>query len=330
LEVLVVADGDTDGSADLAARFNADVFQLPHKGGPARARNHGAFRAQGEILLFIDADVALAPDFLHRLAEVLRGAPDTAAVIGSYDSEPAAESVISQYKNLLHHYVHQYSREEAATFWGACGAIKREIFLAMGGFDERYRRPCVEDIELGYRLRAAGHRILLQRTLQVKHLKRWTFASLLKSDIWDRALPWTELILRYRVFRNDLNLRHSDRLSVAAAPALVFTTTLALWRPFWIAMSGGLACMLLFLNWPMYRFFKESRGKAFAAAAIVLHWLSLLYSSMAFTAGLVWYGIAPWFRRGLGWRSHRSREPELSRPLRSLITGLGKSKAGGT
>ena len=78
--------------------------------------------------------------------------------------------------------------------------------LALGGFDEGYRQPSIEDIELGYRLKQAGHRIRLCKALQVKHLKRWSVVSLLKSDFFDRALPWTELILRDRRVINDLNL----------------------------------------------------------------------------------------------------------------------------
>jgi hypothetical protein len=43
------------------------------------------------------------------------------ALVGSYDAEPAASGLVSQYKNLLHHYMHQHGRREAATFWSAAG-----------------------------------------------------------------------------------------------------------------------------------------------------------------------------------------------------------------
>jgi len=293
MELIVVGDGDTDGSADMAAQFNAKVIRLAERGGPARARNVGAWRARGEILLFIDADVAVPPNLLHCVIEGFDAAPHAAAVMGSYDCDPFAQGVISQYKNLLHHYVHQQSNEEAMTFWGACGAIRRDVFMEMGGFDERYSRPCVEDIDLGYRLRAAHYAIRLQKTLQVKHLKLWNFFSLLNSDIRDRAVPWTELIMRYRMFRNDLNLRYSDRLSVIAMFVLLLTAPMVAWVPALMIVPGSMALLLLILNARLYRFFIAQRGIAFVLAVIPLHWLSVLYSGLAFMAGLIRYGLAP-------------------------------------
>lgn len=326
LEIVVVADGDTDGSADVARQFNTRVIRLPHRGGPARARNEGAARAQGEIVLFIDADVAVPLDLLRRVVEGFNAAPRTAAVIGSYDCEPAAKGLISQYKNLLHHHVHQQSHEEAATFWGACGAIRREVFFAMGGFDERYRRPCVEDIDLGYRLRAAHYVIRLHKTLQVKHLKRWTFLSLLRSDLFDRALPWTELIVRYRLFRNDLNLRHSDRLSVAAMYALLLATPLVAWSPFLLVVPGSLVLLLLALNIRLYRFLIARRGIAFGLAAVPLHWLSFIYSGMAFVVGAVRHGLVS---RLSPLSSNPSDQISVAGPRERVLPPLGSPRGGG-
>ena len=80
-------------------------------------------------------------------------------------------------------------KEDASTFWSACDAIRRNVFMAMKNFDEGYDQPSIEDIELGYRLKQTGHKIRLCKGLQIKHLKRWNIVSLLKSDFFDRALP---------------------------------------------------------------------------------------------------------------------------------------------
>jgi GT2 family glycosyltransferase len=329
LEVIVVVDGDGDDSAEVAACFKTDIVRLLQRGGPARARNQGALRAKGEIVLFLDADVAVPPGLLEQVAEAFRAAPDTVAVIGSYDAEPAAESLLSEYKNLMHHHVHQYSEEEAATFWGACGAIRRDVFLAVGGFDERYRRPCVEDIDLGYRLRAAQHPVRLRKSLQVKHLKRWTFLSLLRADIFDRALPWTELIMRHRVFPSDLNLRHSDRLSVVAMYALLLTAPLAVRWPSWVTVSGGFGLLLLVLNIHTYRFFFARRGFAFTAAAVALHWLSLLYGGMAFAVGIVRYGLVPRICAAFAGRTPRIEPLVTGCQPQRIIPRSGNRRGGG-
>ena len=110
---------------------------------------------------------------MGRIAAAFQASPNLAALFGSYDDEPFESNFLSQYKNLFHHYVHQTAKVDASTFWSGCGAIRREVFLAIGGFEENYRRPTIEDIELGYRLKKTGHRIRLLKELQVKHLKRW-------------------------------------------------------------------------------------------------------------------------------------------------------------
>lgn len=188
-EVIVVADGDSDGSWRMAEDFDMEILRIPSPGGPARARNLGAEKAKGDILFFIDADVTVAEDAVELVKKTFKFEPDLAAVFGSYDDDPFEKNFLSQYKNLFHHYVHQTSNEDASTFWGACGAIRHEIFTEAGGFNEDYRHPSIEDIDLGYRLKKAGCNIRLLKELYVKHLKRWTALSLLKADFFTGPCP---------------------------------------------------------------------------------------------------------------------------------------------
>lgn len=297
-EIIVVADGDREGSWHLAEEFGAQVLRLSSPGGPARARNRGGRMARGDVLFFVDADVTICPDAIGQIAVAFRREADLTAVFGSYDDAPAATNFLSQCKNLFHHYTHQTAREEASTFWGACGAIRREVFLALGGFDEGYHQPSIEDIELGYRLTRAGHRIRLCKGLQVKHLKRWGVVSLLKSDFFHRALPWTELILRDRRFINDLNLRLSSRASVMMTYALLGALLGAGWWSGSLAAACALTMSLLALNAPLYRFFWRKRGLQFAIQAIPWHWFYYFYSGLAFAIGIALYLLHRWNRRG--------------------------------
>jgi len=134
LEIIVVGDGDTDGSSEAARRQGFLVWRTPCRQGPASARNLGAQKASGDILFFMDADVIPARNVVSRVAEVFSSAPGIAACFGSYDDAPADPGFLSQYRNLLHHYVHQNGNTDASTFWTGCGAIRREVFESLDGF----------------------------------------------------------------------------------------------------------------------------------------------------------------------------------------------------
>ena len=162
-----------------------------------------------------------------------------------------------------------------------------DVFLRHGGFDtERYGRPCIEDIELGYRVTRSGLRIRLVKALQVKHLKRWTVMSLLRSDILDRGIPWTRLLLREKAFANDLNLQTHNRLSVATTWLLALCLVMGFVMPWLWLIAAGAAGLLLALNWPVYRWFAGKRGLPFALAVIPWHWLYYFYNGVSFAAGL--------------------------------------------
>ena len=222
-ECIVVDDGSTDATAEVARQYGATLMSTGGRKGPAYARNLGARAALGDILYFIDADVCVYPDTLARVQASFENDPALDAIIGSYDDSPLCQDFLSQYKNLMHSYVHQNSKRQACTFWSGCGAIRKAVFVAHSGFDETYKRPAIEDIELGYRLARDKRKLVLDPQLRVKHLKAWSFMALVKTDILDRGIPWSELILRDKRLPDDLNLQLSQRVSVALAYLLIGT-----------------------------------------------------------------------------------------------------------
>jgi len=296
-EVIVVDDCSTDNTSQVAALYGARCLRTPQTQGPAAARNLGARHAKGEILLFVDADVVLPPDTLTMIADDFAVDSGLAAVFGSYDDKPPWKSFISQYKNLMHHYVHQTSNETATTFWAGCGAMRSSIFEVFGGFDaETYSTPSVEDIALGLKLNQRGYRIRLDKRIEVKHLKRWTLRNLLRADILHRAVPWTKLILSTRQLPQDLNLNYASRVSsllvaVLLVGLLVLPFSLGGYirvRPLiLLPLLAAIAVALLYLNLGVYRFFLRKRGWWFAARCVLAHWIYYLYSGVTFVLCLV-------------------------------------------
>jgi glycosyltransferase involved in cell wall biosynthesis len=288
-EVIVVDDASTDLSAGLAEAMGAQVIRQGARSGPAAARNRGAAAARGRTLVFVDADVRIRPDTLARLAEALDAEPALDAVFGSYDAAPAAPGALSRYRNLLHHFVHQTANREAATFWAGCGAIRREVFVSLGGFADTYRRPSVEDIELGARLRRAGGRIALRPEIQVTHLKAWTLVSVLRSDVCDRAIPWTRLALRDGHLPNDLNLRTSQRASAALTYGSLVALVLGARWPSLLGVALASLAAVVVLNRRLYSFFGRQGGARLLAVAVPMHLLYYVYSGIGFAVGATFH-----------------------------------------
>lgn len=281
-ELIVVDDGSSDRTALVAGLYADLVIRLSGPArGPAYARNRGAERARGECVAFFDADVIVHPDTLSRMVALLASQPDVAAVFGSYDETPAAPGLVSQYRNLLHHFVHHQNAGDAQTFWAACGAIRRSVFFSAGKYDEwRFPRPQVEDIELGHRIRSRGYRIVLRPDIQVKHLKRWTLRSMIATDFRDRGVPWTRLLVEDGTLFSGksprgraLNLRASERIATAAACLTVLLGFLAAAsRHLWFLAAVPFLLMLVcWTNRPLYGFFWRKRGVRFALGAVLLH-----------------------------------------------------------
>ena len=282
--LVVVADGATEDLESLAAETGAEVLRIDGPRGPAVARNRGAAATAADVVVFVDADVVVSQRALAQFAAVFRANPHIAAVFGAYDEDPAHPGFVSVAKNLAHSFVHQRSSGEARTFWAGLGAVRTNAFAAVGGFDERFTRPSVEDIDLGYRLRSAGFRIRLDPAIQGKHLKCWTFRSAVVSDIRDRGIPWTQL-LAWHGMHCDLNLTHKYRACVPVAALFVVLAIAGIWWPVLFVPAMASIIALWLLDRPYYQFFVNRRGVAFALAWFPMHVLHHLCNGLSFTIG---------------------------------------------
>jgi GT2 family glycosyltransferase len=287
--IVVVDPGSDDGTPDLAETLGAEVYRLGHRAGPAEARNFGVSQVDSDVVLFIDSDCVAHGDVVQRVREAFASDPNLVTMTGSYDDVPPDPGFFSGYMNLRHHFTHQNAETENASFWAGCGAVRRDAFLAVGGFDaERFPMPEIEDIELSSRLCQKG-RTILDPALNVTHLKRWTLKSVVMTDIFQRAIPWSRLINEQDEMPNDLNLRLAQRIAAALAPlalASLLVLPLSLFAGFPLV---GLVCAAILatsiaLHFPMIRCFARARGPLFALGGWAFQQVHLTYSAVTFVA----------------------------------------------
>ena len=285
-EIIVVDDGSSDNSAAIAAEHNCRVANTGGRRGAAVARNLGAKKAKHDIIFFTDSDVTVLPDTLRRIARRFETHPETDAVIGSYTCHTPVRSFFSKYKNFMHHYTHQKSREEAATFWTGCGALHKKVFEEMGGFSSAYKRAMIEDIELGYRMSVAGHKIHLDKNIQVTHLKNYTLCGLIESDVFNRAIPWTRLMLQRRIMRSDLNTTPGAAISLAACCLIIPAALAGIFTPWALIAAGGLFGVFVFFNRDFLAFIFRKGGARLGLLSIPMHCVFYLYSSAGLALGI--------------------------------------------
>ena len=273
-EIVVVDDGSTDDSEGVARSFGVRTIRHRDNHSCGVARNTGVEQTTAPILVFVDADVVIHPDALLRISGFLSKHRDCAAVFGSYDAKPRDPGFVSQYRNLLHRFTHQKGNPEAQTFWTGLGAVRRSAFQRVGGFNPKYAG--IPDVAFGLDLCDAGFRIHLDRDLLCTHLKKWTLARMVLTDVFMRALPWSLLILERRKITNDLNTSPTNRIGVLLASAAVAFGAAAAFVP---ALATLMALSLfgnVLANMSVLTEFRKERGLIFALGVMPLHFLHQL------------------------------------------------------
>ena len=308
-ELILVDDGSKPNTLQgLSKKYNFKYIAVTDgPRGPGHARNIGVKQCSADIVLFIDSDVVVAVDTVENVEQEFSQPHHIDALFGSYDTTPSVKTVVSQYKNLLHYFVHQNGHSEAKTFWAGCGAVRRDVFESVGGFNEAFQKPSIEDIDFGLRMSDAGFKIKLCPEIQVKHLKHWTLASVIKTDIFSRAIPWTTLIANNRrKIGDDLNTKLQHRVSALVTLLLILSGVMILLGYSMHLVFMALLSIYIFIDRRLFSFFYRIGGLKLAIGGACMHLLYYAYSSITFVAVSLTIG----FKRLISSLTQHSQTPE--------------------
>ncbi|WP_307868170.1 glycosyltransferase [Micromonospora sp. C95] len=310
-EVIVVDDASTDRSRQIAAGFPCTVVAFGANRGVSAARNAGAARATGDVLFFVDSDIALAPGALAAAVRALSAHPDCGVVQGIYDPRPLYDDgPVEAYKTLFEHYWRRRATGVTTSTMFALTAVPRAVFDLVGGFDERLRDA--EDVEFGTRL-PRRYEIRVSDEIVGRHDdvdRLWPYLS----ELFRRAVTYADAVVAARWQRPVAGADTAQRsphpvdvgsvvgmgatgLAVAGVPLVVLTPWLGL-------LPVALLTAAVVADRELLAFARRHRGPRFLIYATWLRWMTHLTEFVGMGLGV----CAALLRR---LRDHRSRPVSL-------------------
>jgi glycosyltransferase involved in cell wall biosynthesis len=280
LEILVVDDASDTDLRKFLQEDKVSVIRLNEQNGPAHARNIGAHAARGDIILFLDSDVFILKDTLENITYEFKDKGED-AVIGVFDDYRQYKSFFGDYKNLWMKYSYENIYERAALFYTSLAAIKKDVFIKTGGFNENYKRPSTEDTAFGNVLWNNGIRPLINPEVKAIHKKEYSFYGILKTDFY-RASD----LLKMRLRKDMGRLREGNRTSV---PIFFIISVLNTFMAILLFFTSGEYHVLLLLlgisillNLKFLLWLFKKRGLLFSLKAAVF----VLADHLAIMAGI--------------------------------------------
>ncbi|MEJ3746354.1 glycosyltransferase [Actinomycetes bacterium KLBMP 9797] len=281
IEVIVVDDASTDGSVAVARERGVTVVRTAANVGQSAARNLGAEHARGQILFFLDSDIALDPDAIAHAVAALRADPGLGAVCGILHPEPLIpRGLMGQYRALQMYHWWMPTEGPTRELHAALLAVPAPVFADVGPFD-----PALRDTEAAdYRTRLVQrYRVQLTGTIRGRHDHDHTLSMVL-GKVFRRArisaIEWR---------RGELP---GDSTSRAFSGALVTAAALAVPLPLLLGPAGAAAAPLLLaagitLDGRTYRAVFAHRGVAFGTFFTTVHLLVTLTGTAGMAAGVL-------------------------------------------
>jgi glycosyltransferase involved in cell wall biosynthesis len=290
-EVIVVDDGSTDDSVAIAQSYGARVLRTGGNYGPPKARNIGAEQAAGDVLLFIDSDVALEPDATQIAVDMLTADPRVAAVCGAYTAQPLIrDSRIEEYRCLQLAYWVGHDGPINTTFT-AILAVRADAFAEIGGFNPDL--PHTENADFGHRLNRR-HKVMLTHRMLGSHDHDDTWRMLL-GKLFIRARLHVPLYLRNPGFEGGLASDSKGWGAIAALLSLATLPTLLLgW--WWALLPAALFGAFVACDLGLHGFVRRQRGVRFLLYFVGAHYVANVTVALAIGIGTLQWTVSPGFR----------------------------------
>ncbi|MFH1384198.1 MAG: glycosyltransferase [Candidatus Omnitrophota bacterium] len=283
-ETIFIDDMSSDNSVEIAKNYLCKIFSTEKNGGPAVARNLGARHAEGSILFFVDSDVALMPDALSVAIKKFRQDSQLGAVSGIYDKVPLIrDSLVEEYRALQDHYWKTSSTGYITTLSVADGAIKKDVFFEIGGFDQKLRHS--EDIDFGQRI-SYKYKILASNEIVGKHDCDDTLRKILRT-FYVRAVERVPLFIKRsdRFFKGYGTLNRA--VGVVCVAACFFTLILGIVDIHLLVIPLLLFIAFLLSDIGQYLFVLRERGLPFLLYFICIYYLVNMSIFLGVTRGFL-------------------------------------------
>ena len=287
-ELLAVDDYSTDNSYAIAAEYADRIYRFESHRGRAAARNAAIEMAHGEILIFVDSDVIVRKESLNLIIEFFCNHPEVSAVTGVLSKEHPNPDFLSQYKNLYMHYTFMRAPEDIRFLYGSIHALRKEIVKK---YDTTL--SLTDDTALGQDLFRAGKVIKLLKTLQVVHLKKCEWFSLIRNDFqvpYDWACIFIEKQGWLQLGKGGTGFAHAPKeqlLAIMAASLCSLAGVFSLWRPAVFEVLLVLLPVWFLLTLKFHWFLKRERGFVFFLKALPWTFFDHLVMAAGITAGLL-------------------------------------------
>jgi glycosyltransferase involved in cell wall biosynthesis len=270
MEVLIVDDCSTDNTVEVVKNYPVRVIQQEINGGPARARNKGVKEAKGDIIFFLDSDVIVLDGTVREVKDYFQKNPSANCVIGICSTEPLNKGFVPKYMAMFE-YIHLIGTPDnkVSVFGPRCGAIRKDFFMRIGGYNESYKGADVEDFELARKINKDDC-IFLNRKIMVRH-QFANFKQILKI-YFKRTVMWVHLFFKEKQLDNAGPTSPSNGIAAFCA---FFSFLSLLFIPL-CSFASYLFLLLIFVylfsNLKWWNFMRKEAGLLFAIRALLLNY----------------------------------------------------------